>query len=317
MLLAVVITCSCSLILADEEDIKINDIFKDFKKAEDAFANVVRGVDADALDDFDDRIKDAGKRGGVESVERWNQQKKRYIRTRAMNQNEKNSRYTRMVLLAAGAVPKIRKAFNTLEASHKAALKKASDANEVDVLITLNAEWRKLLPFIDPDVKDGLQALRYYCLDTNEPVGQHPATSVEWTIANGGNGHWYQFVSTRLTWDAARADSVRRGGYLATVTSEAEANFLISLPLENDPWLGGYQDIRDRSYTEPVGGWKWISGEPWSYYGWAPNEPDNGRIWGAGREQYMGLSLDPPKTLGMFFDTMGTNQKTYIIEYDN
>ena len=100
MLLAVVLACSCSLILADEQDAKINDIFKDFKKAEDAFADDVRGVDADALDDFDDRLKNAGKRGGVESVERWNQQKKQYIRTRAMNQDDKNARYTRMVLLA-------------------------------------------------------------------------------------------------------------------------------------------------------------------------------------------------------------------------
>ena len=165
VLLAVVLACSCSLVLADEQDAKINDIFKDFKKAEDAFADVVRGVDADALDDFDDRIKNAGKRGGVEAVERWNQQKKQYIRTRAMNQDDKDARYTRIVLLAAGAVPKISKAFNALEDSHKAALKKASDANEVDVLVTLNAEWRKLLPFINPEVKDGLQALRYYCLE--------------------------------------------------------------------------------------------------------------------------------------------------------
>ena len=187
VLLAVVLACSCSLILADEQDAKINDIFKDFKKAEDAFADVVRGVDADALDDFDDRIKNAGKRGGVESVERWNQQKKQYIRTRAMNQDDKNARYTRMVLLAAGAVPKISKAFNALEDSHKAALKKASDANEVDVLVTLNAEWRKLLPFIDPEVKDGLQALRYYCLeakDVAEPVVQNPAPIVPQGQAN-------------------------------------------------------------------------------------------------------------------------------------
>ena len=181
VLLAAVLACSCSLVLADEQDAKINDIFKDFKKAEDAFADVVRGVDADALDDFDDRIKNAGKRGGVESVERWNQQKKQYIRTRAMNQDDKDARYTRMVLLAAGAVPKISKAFNALEDSHKAALKKASDANEVDVLVTLNAEWRKLLPFINPEVKDGLQALRYYCLDANDaavPEANQPPAQV-------------------------------------------------------------------------------------------------------------------------------------------
>ena len=187
VLLAVVLACSCSLVLADEQDAKINDIFKDFKKAEDAFADVVRGVDADAIDDFDDRIKNAGKRGGVESVERWNQQKKQYIRTRAMNQDDKDARYTRMVLLAAGAVPKISKAFNALEDSHKAALKKASDANEVDVLVTLNAEWRKLLPFINPEVKDSLQALRYYCLEANEaaePVVQNPAPMVPQGQAN-------------------------------------------------------------------------------------------------------------------------------------
>ena len=57
----------------------------------------------------------------------------------------------------------------------------------MDVLVTLNAEWRKLLPFIDPEVKDGLQALCYYCLEANEaaePVVQNPAPMVPQGQAN-------------------------------------------------------------------------------------------------------------------------------------
>jgi hypothetical protein len=59
---------------------------------------------------------------------------------------------------------------------------------------------------------------------------------VQWTVASGGNGHWYQFVSSLngFTWDAARisatgATFLGMSGYLATITSQGEQDFLFAL----------------------------------------------------------------------------------------
>lgn len=40
-------------------------------------------------------------------------------------------------------------------------------------------------------------------------------------------------------------------------------------------WIGFYQDHNDSAYSEPAGGWKWVSGEPVIYLGWDPPEPTN------------------------------------------
>jgi len=71
-----------------------------------------------------------------------------------------------------------------------------------------------------------------------------------------GNGHYYQAMwgPDAITWSAAAAAAVARGGYLATVTSAAENAFVAKL-VDDDrmwhlynggtahlgPWLGGFQ----------------------------------------------------------------------------
>jgi hypothetical protein len=122
------------------------------------------------------------------------------------------------------------------------------------------------------------------CCERNEPctVGYYPR---QWRVEDGGNGHWYELViSGPLTWGAARDRAEMRGGYLATPTSPAENAFII--PLANHPeawvedccgntggpWLGGYQPIG----ASPQDPWRWVTGEPWDWAGWAPGEPNNG-----------------------------------------
>jgi hypothetical protein len=112
------------------------------------------------------------------------------------------------------------------------------------------------------------------------------ATPVQWSTSSGGNGHYYDFVlAPNILWTDANAtaqslvvDGVH--GYLATLTSAAENNFLFSTfsaqagPLQ-EGWLGGYQDTSAPDYSEPSGGWRWVTGEPWSFTAWANAEPDN------------------------------------------
>jgi hypothetical protein len=113
------------------------------------------------------------------------------------------------------------------------------------------------------------------------------AQPVQWPA----NGHWYEVavVPYPIAWPDARDEAVARGGYLATLTSEAENLFVFDLTAAtpgawiqdgdkyqmNGPWLGGYQDRTAGNYIEPSGGWKWVTGEPWEYTSWLPGQPDN------------------------------------------
>ena len=132
------------------------------------------------------------------------------------------------------------------------------------------------------------------CCESGSPclVGNYP---VQWRIEDGGNGHWYQFVIAQtLSWDAARAATSTKGGYLASVTSLQESDFVVAACSDTagwiqfsfywlGPWLGGYQPPNS---TEPGGGWTWVSGEPWGWTRWwsGSGEPNNGC---SGHEDYL------------------------------
>jgi hypothetical protein len=94
------------------------------------------------------------------------------------------------------------------------------------------------------------------------------------------DGSYYELVSAPgLTWyqanDAANATALVGCAYphLATVTSQAEWDFLISAGFATPLYfLGGYQEAGS---TEPAGGWQWVTGEPWDYTAWAGGEPND------------------------------------------
>ncbi len=119
------------------------------------------------------------------------------------------------------------------------------------------------------------------------------AVPVQWTTASGGNNHWYEavYVPQGISWIDARdtAPSVLPQGYLATIASAAENDFVLSLIDEDKywfydipgggsfgPWLGGTDAAQE-------GVWQWVTGEPWNYTNWFPGQPDN---W-AGIENYL------------------------------
>ncbi len=81
-------------------------------------------------------------------------------------------------------------------------------------------------------------------------------------------------------WDQMEAESVAVGGHLATINDADENTWVAStfIPQLVQPaylWIGFYQDHNDSDYSEPAGGWKWISGEPVTYLGWHGQEPTN------------------------------------------
>jgi hypothetical protein len=126
-----------------------------------------------------------------------------------------------------------------------------------------------------------------------------PADPVPWPTADGGNGHWYMPVAAAdvnygITWDEAEAGATALGGYLATITSEVENDFVVNLIAGSEsaleaywlpgawqagdgggPLVGGYQTPGLGYANEPGLEWHWVTGEAWSYTNWMPGEPNN------------------------------------------
>ena len=102
--------------------------------------------------------------------------------------------------------------------------------------------------------------------------------TVKWT-----NGHCYEAVlAPGLSWQDAKTACEAKGGYLVTITSAKENTFVFSLVSGNNafwfldgfgnglgPWLGGYQQAN----SEPAEGWKWVTGESFSYTNWETDQP--------------------------------------------
>jgi len=102
-----------------------------------------------------------------------------------------------------------------------------------------------------------------------------------------GSIHYYDVISTPsgINWNVARDSAQGHGGYLATITSQEENDFVFALvdsaaywyqrPGSGTlagPWLGGYQP--SGSY-EPDSGWRWVTTEPFGFRNWSTGQPDN------------------------------------------
>ena len=109
--------------------------------------------------------------------------------------------------------------------------------------------------------------------------GLAAAASAAPQVQNPANGHYYEYVPGQITWTQARAaaeQSTFMGaqGHLATISDFSENSFVFSIA-PDDCWLGGFQDTSSPSYSEPGGGWTWVTGEPFTYTRWAPGEPND------------------------------------------
>jgi hypothetical protein len=87
------------------------------------------------------------------------------------------------------------------------------------------------------------------------------------------------------------------GGYLVTITSAAENNFIFNL------WPSGWIGLTDEVVE---GQWRWVNGEPYSYSSWNPGEPNN-----AGNEDYVQFVGG-----GKWNDLPNNQALPYVIEFD-
>ena len=146
-----------------------------------------------------------------------------------------------------------------------------------------------------------------------------------WPADEGGNGHAYHGVPVGevISWTSADRAATLAGGYLATITSQQENDFVFGLigddpacwrtltaTLYMGPWLGGYQPA---GAPEPAGGWLWVTGEPFEYTAWLSVEPSGPN---EDRLHYMGRTGSPDAAWNDQPDSHGWGPMTYLVEYD-
>lgn len=106
--------------------------------------------------------------------------------------------------------------------------------------------------------------------------GMAHAVPVIWDSPDG-NGHSYELILTEgpISWNDARVEAESTGGYLATITSEAEWAFVDSYvnPESIKAWMGG-------SDQGAEGEWAWVTGEAWLYDYWGDGQPSDSGWYG-------------------------------------
>ena len=126
------------------------------------------------------------------------------------------------------------------------------------------------------------------------------ADAVEWRVADGGNGHWYEckVPPVRVNIEAAHLACVASGGSLVSISSTAENAFVFEIARANPslwtlvwpgatqiggPWIGA----RFASTS-----WQWTDGTAWSFTAWSPGNPNYMEEEHA--VLYMGVAGGPP-----------------------
>jgi hypothetical protein len=98
--------------------------------------------------------------------------------------------------------------------------------------------------------------------------------------------HWYKMFTDRLSWDEAKTECEKLGGYLVCIESPEENLFVKSLAIGSDNnarrrvpyWLGASDVEQERVF-------RWVNGSQSFYADWKTGEPNNS----GGSEHYVGV----------------------------
>ncbi|MDY4255624.1 MAG: C-type lectin domain-containing protein [Oscillospiraceae bacterium] len=104
------------------------------------------------------------------------------------------------------------------------------------------------------------------------------------------NGHYYKIYESKIPWKEAKQSCEDNGGYLVTITSKEENEFVKQIVADsglNSIAYGGYYDADSDS-------WKWVTGERFDFTDWGPNEPNNNALH---KEYFLEIYSDPNYTL--------------------
>ncbi len=181
----------------------------------------------------------------------------------------------------------------------------------------------------------------------NGPVSIVRSKSVSLKLPSGET-HWYEvvyFPEGGINWVQAKALAEQAGGYLVTLHSDKENEFVFNLIKEkkfwfkwdashnyvmSGPFIGAFQPAGSK---EPGGGWKWVTGENWTYTNWCkdgvkedrdprpnyqPNDATGNQNVAAYGEVNEPVSYwgDFPHKFGTYNSPFPGNAYGFIIEYN-
>ncbi len=107
-------------------------------------------------------------------------------------------------------------------------------------------------------------------------AGTVQADPVQWQVADGGNGHWYEYFepANGITWDESRLAAESLGWYLVCFTTLNEQAYITDVLLDS---IGVPENASvSMGLYKPKDDWLWIdgSGSP-NYLDWACGEPND------------------------------------------
>jgi hypothetical protein len=141
----------------------------------------------------------------------------------------------------------------------------------------------------------------------NVPVKIYKRTTptlTGFTSQTNYNGHSYYRSTGTNTWTGARDACTAMGGHLVTMNSSAENTFIFNTWPSG--WIGFYQNKTLSTYSEPYGGWVWVTNEAVNFTSWNGGEPNN-----AGGEDYAQFVGG-----GKWNDLPNNYYLNYVIEFD-
>ncbi|HEY4161046.1 MAG TPA: choice-of-anchor U domain-containing protein [Candidatus Saccharimonadales bacterium] len=177
------------------------------------------------------------------------------------------------------------------------------------------------------DINAALATLHYVATSTGSDTLEVSLASSQQAF-DSTTGHVYQYVAGNFTWQQAYDDAAASSydgvpGYLATITSSDENDF-IETRLSGNAWLGASDDsVILGTHSLGEGGWEWADGpeaydnfctgdrtcvpNDGSYVNWAGGEPNNS----GGDENCMETYISD----GTWNDLPCGNTNGYVIEY--
>jgi hypothetical protein len=123
------------------------------------------------------------------------------------------------------------------------------------------------------------------------------STITGFTNQQNYNGHSYYRSTGSAFWSTARSNCQAMGGYLVTITSAGENNFVFNT------WPSGWIGLTDEVNE---GTWRWVTGETYSYSNWNSGEPNN-----AGNEDYVQFVSN-----GRWNDLPNNVSLPYVLEFN-
>jgi hypothetical protein len=75
---------------------------------------------------------------------------------------------------------------------------------------------------------------------------------ITFSLVQGPNGHNYTLVNFTTTWIGAKNEAISMSGYLASITSAEEQQFILDSFSSFDFWIGGADVYRTNSLILPL-----------------------------------------------------------------